>query len=96
VLLSVCAVKLAIPALLVCPAASVAKRRYRLKTSKIAKHTWGGLLGLQVEVSLTFPGCFGRENPKVSKDLFRQRMEAGARFDFYSIDGVSLGDKGLT
>jgi hypothetical protein len=94
VVLSACAVNLAISSSVVCPADGGETEISFEDFENSEADTWGGLESAGGGFT-TFLGRLGRENPEVTKD-FPVPDGAGSvvlAFDFYSIDGVSLGDK---
>jgi hypothetical protein len=95
VLSSVCAVRnLAISSAVVCPADGGETEISFEDFEHREADAWGGLESAGGAFT-TFLGRLSRENPKVTK-VFSVPDRAGSvvlAFDFYSIDGVSLGDK---
>jgi hypothetical protein len=94
VLSSACARNLAISSSVVCPADGGETVISFEDFENSEADTWGGLESAGGGFT-TFLGRLGLENPEVTKD-FPVPDGAGSvvlAFDFYSIDGVSLGDK---
>jgi hypothetical protein len=94
VLLSACALNLAVSSSVVCPADGGETEISFEDFEHGEADTWGGLESAGGGFT-TFLGRLSRENPEVTKD-FPVPDGAGSvvlAFDFYSIDGVSLGDK---
>jgi hypothetical protein len=94
VLSSACAMNLAVSSSVVCPADGGDMEISFEDFEHGEANSWGGVQS-EDDAFTTFLGRLGRENPEVTKDF---PVPNGAEkvvlaFDFYSIDGFTVGDK---